>query len=373
MRRLGISLYPDTSQRADDRQYLLLAQQYGFTRVFTSLLQVTGTGHAASLAKLKATIADARELGFETIVDINPALFNELGIRYDDLHFFSELGASGLRLDEGFTGAEEARMTRNPYGLKIEINMSAGTNYLQSILSYHPQRENLWGCHNFYPQKYTGLADARFREYSRPYRAANIHTAAFVSAPSATTGPWPVHEGLPTLESDRARPLATQVTHLRMTGMVDDIIIANAYATETELAAVARAAAATVPTITVELIDALSDTERAIVLEGVAGEHLYRGDASEYLLRSTLPRVHYADASIPPRQGAANFTRGDVIVVNDAYARYKGELQIALRNFPNDGRRNVVGRITDTDMVLLDLLAPWMSFALKEVPRADGE
>ena len=49
-------------------------------------------------------------------------------LSYDDLSFFDEMGAYGVRLDIGFTGAEEAKMTRNPYGIKIEINMSSGTN-----------------------------------------------------------------------------------------------------------------------------------------------------------------------------------------------------------------------------------------------------
>lgn len=366
MRKMGISLYPDTSRLADDQRYLELAHKYGFSRVFTSLLQLAGSAGTDQLTKFKATIAYARKLGVETIVDINPALFSELGIRYDDLHFFAELGASGLRLDEGFTGAEEAKMTRNPYGLKIEINMSAGTNYLQSILSYHPQRDNLWGCHNFYPQEYTGLADERFSAYSRPYREANLHTAAFVTSPTATVGPWPVSEGLPTMESDRNRSIGTQVTHLLMTGLIDDVIVANAYATEGELAAVASAFMAAVPSIGVNLIGGIGATERAIVLDGIDGQHLYRGDASAYLLRSTLPRIRYGAASIPARPSKDDFARGDVIVVNDDYSRYKGELQIALRSFPNDGRRNVVGRVTATDMVLLDLLEPWMSFALHE-------
>ena len=85
------------------------------------------------------------------MVDINPELFTSLNIAYDDLSFFHELGVWGLRLDEGFTGLEESKMTRNPYGLKIEINMSAGTKYVDRIMDYAPNEDNLLGCHNFYP------------------------------------------------------------------------------------------------------------------------------------------------------------------------------------------------------------------------------
>jgi len=77
-----------------------------------------------------------------------------------------------------------------------------------------------------------------------------------------------------------------------------------------------------------------------------------------------MTRIKYAKTSIPSRKQSADFKRGDVIVVNDDYARYKGEMQIALTQFPNDGRRNVVGHVAASDMVLLDMLKPWMSFQL---------
>lgn len=364
MRQLGISVYPDHSSLEEDQQYLTKAAQYGYTRIFTSLLQLHGDAGEDKLERFKATIDFANGLGFKTIVDINPALFSDLDVTYDDLHFFHDLGVWGLRLDEGFTGVEEARMTRNPYGLKIEINMSAGTNYLASIMSYHPNTDNLLGCHNFYPQKYTGLSDRYFAQYSQPYRDYNLHTAAFVSAPSAQFGPWPVSEGLPSMESDRMRPIATQVQHLLLTGMVDDVIIGNAYASDAELKACADSFHAANPRLTVDLNADVTDTERAIVLDGIAGSHLYRGDSSDYLLRSTLPRIKYGNASIPAHDNTGNFQRGDVLVVNDGYGRYKGEMQIALTCMPNDGRRNKVGVITESDMALLDYIKPWMTFEM---------
>ncbi len=364
MRQLGIAIYPDHTTLEEDKTYLNRAAKYGYTRIFTSLLQLHGDAGEDRLARFKATIAYANQLGFKTIVDINPALFADLGVSYDDLHFFRELGVWGLRLDEGFTGVEEAKMTRNPDNLKIEINMSAGTNYLASIMSYHPNTDNLIGCHNFYPQRYTGLSDRYFDQYSRMYRDANLHTAAFVSAASATFGPWPVSEGLPTMESDRERPIATQVQHLLMTGMVDDVIIGNAYASDDELRACADSFNAVQPRLHVAFAPTCSDTERAIVLNGISGSHLYRGDASDYLLRSTLPRIKYGNEKIPAIAVEGDFTRGDVLVVNDTYGRYKGEMQIALTRVPNDGRRNRVGRITESDLVLLNYLKPWMTFEL---------
>ncbi len=77
------------------------------------------------------------------------------------------MGADGIRLDLGFTGAEEARMTRNPYNLKIEINMSQGTSYVDSIMDYSPNIENLLGSQtSIITSRYTGLA---FDHYVKCY------------------------------------------------------------------------------------------------------------------------------------------------------------------------------------------------------------
>ncbi len=51
------------------------------------------------------------------------------------------------------------------------------------------------------------------------------------------------------------------------------------------------------------------------------------------------------------------------VCLNDGYSRYKGELHIVLKNMPNDGRKNVIGRLPEYEKVLLDYAAPWKPFA----------
>ena len=90
----------------------------------------------------------AKSKGYEIIVDVSPRVFDQLDISYKDLSFFKEIGADGLRLDAGFSGNEESIMTFNPYGLKIEINMSNNVHTIDTIMDYQPNRYNLLGCHN---------------------------------------------------------------------------------------------------------------------------------------------------------------------------------------------------------------------------------
>jgi hypothetical protein len=224
MGKLGISIYPERSTFEKDRAYLDLAHKYGFKRVFTSLLQIKDDKEKV-LAEFKQVVAYANQLGMEVMVDINPVLFEQLGISYDDLSFFHEMGADGVRLDVGFTGMEEAQMTRNPYGIKIEINMSTGTSYVDNIMTYSPNTENLLGSHNFYPHRYTGLGYDHFVFCSEKFRAYNLNTMAFVNSHDATFGPWPTQDGLCSLEDHRDLEIATQVKHLVLTGLIDDISV----------------------------------------------------------------------------------------------------------------------------------------------------
>lgn len=361
MGKLGVSIYPERSTFEQDKKYLDLAHQYGYKRVFTSLLEVDGDGDAV-LNGFKKVIAYANSLDMEVMVDINPALFEQLKISYDDLSFFHEMGAYGIRLDLGFTGQEEARMTRNPYGIKIEVNMSSGSNYIESIMSYSPNRENLLGSHNFYPHRYSGLEYNHFVFCSNQYRNHNLNTAAFVNSHEATFGPWPTQDGLCTLEDHRDLEIATQVKHYVLTDLIDDIIIGNAYASEAELKAMAEAFNAPYPSVKVDLDATISEVERKVILDEL---HSYRGDRSAYILRSTMTRIKYKDEAFPPHD-TRDMIKGDLLVDNVDFGQYKGECQIALKEMKNTGRVNVVGRISEDELFLLDFLKPWSNFKLIE-------
>ncbi|HAP7814323.1 TPA: DUF871 domain-containing protein, partial [Enterococcus faecium] len=351
MGKLGISIYPERSTFEKDKAYLDLAHKYGYKRVFTSLLQINDDKEKV-LSEFKEVVDYANSLGMEVMVDINPALFEQLEISYDDLSFFHKMGAYGVRLDIGFTGAEEAKMTRNPFGIKIEINMSSGTNYVDNIMSYSPNTDNLLGSHNFYPHRYSGLGYEHFVFCSEKFRKYNLNTMAFVNSQSAEFGPWPTQDGLCTLEDHRDLEIATQVKHLILTGLIDDISIGNAYASEEELKEMAEAFNADYPTLKVDTEEGITENERICLFDNL---HSYRGDRSEYILRSTMTRVYYKDKDFPPHN-TRDMHHGDVLIDNEGYGQYKGETQIALKDMKNDGRVNVVGRISDDELFLLDFL-----------------
>lgn len=360
MKTLGISIYPEHSTIEKDKAYIQLAHRYGFKKIFTCLLSVDGDKEKI-LAEFKELIAFANALDFEVTLDISPRIFESLSISYNDLSFFAEMGADSIRLDQGFTGQEEALMTYNPYGLNIEINMSQANKYLDNLLSYVPNLEKLTGCHNFYPHRYAGLSEAFFLECSKKFKAQQLRTAAFVSSDNATFGPWPIMEGLCTVEDYRDLPIDIQAQKLFATGLIDDVIIANAYASEADLKALADLNKEML-TFTIELYPTITALERKIVLEEA---HFYRGDISDYLIRSTQSRVKYKNESFKPT-ATPDIKRGDVLIENERYGQYKGELQIALKPMKNSGKTNVVGRIIPEAISLLDDIKPWQNFQFTE-------
>lgn len=361
MRRLGISVYPNHSSVEEIKAYMTLAAKYNFKRVFTCLLSVE-EGKEKIVKDFTATIMHAKSLGMEVIADVSPKVFGELEISYDDLSFFKEIGADGIRLDMGFTGNEESIMTFNPQNLDIELNISSGTRYLENILSYQANPDKLLGCHNFYPHRYTGLSYEHFIETTKVYKEHGIHTAAFVNSPSASIGPWPVEEGLCTLEMHRHWPITTQAKHLWATDLIDDVIIANSFASEEELKALSEIDPYKL-TFDCVINKNTPELERKIILDEF---HFNRGDVSDYVVRSTQSRVKYKGHSFDPFN-TVDMKTGDIIVETSLYAHYAGELQVALRPMENSGKSNVVASITEADQILLSYLRPWQKFAFNEV------
>ena len=356
MRKLGVSIYPDRSSLEENKKYLDLASKYNFTRVFTNLLSVD-MNESYSFNDFKEIVKYASNLGMEVIADVSPAVFKTLDIHYTELKFFKDISLSGIRLDLGFSGKEESVMSFNPYDLKIEVNMSSGTKYIENIISYIPNKDNIIGCHNFYPHKYSGLSRKHFMETSSIFKKHGLRTAAFVSSSNGKFGPWPVNEGLPTLEEHRMLPIEVQAKDLFNTELIDDVIVSNCYASDNELKSL-KEIDKDILTFKVELIDGLPKIERKIILEE---PHFNRGDVSEYMIRSTESRVKYKDYDfqlINPK----DIEKGDILIDSSLYTHYSGELQIALKPMENSGRTSVVGKIVDKEMYLLDYIKPWQKF-----------
>lgn len=350
MRELGISVYPFHSKMEDNKSYIDLASKYGFTRCFMCLLSVEHSKDDI-MKEFSEIINYAKDRGINTTLDISPAVFKHLGISYEELDFFHKLGAWAIRLDLGYSGNEESLMTYNDYNLKIEINMSNSTSYLDTIMNYYPNRENLIGCYNFYPHAYSGLDKKLFIESMNRFKRHSIKSSAFVNAKEASFGPWPVDDGICTLEEHRNLPIEIQAMELFFLG-VDAVFIANCYANEGTFKKLACLDKRLI-TLKAKLLDNLHEIERKIILEEM---HQNRADASSYFIRSSNPRVKYKGNNFKIFNPITDIKRGDILIDSSEYGTYAGELQIALKDMKNTSRTNVVGRIDEDYLFLLDYI-----------------
>ncbi len=363
MRKLGISLYVEKSNIDEMKRYIDKAYQSGFSRIFSCLLSVNET-----VEKIKKDFLEintyAHEKGFEIFVDVSPRVFDKFGISYKDLSFFKEIGADGIRLDAGFTGNEESLMTFNPQNLKIEINMSNDTHYIDTIMDYCPNKYNLVGCHNFYPHKYSGLSLEHFQSCNQNFKKYGIRTAAFVTTTNKDAfGPWLVTDGLSTLEMHRNLPLDVQIKHMIALEDIDDIIISNCYPTDEELEKISKLRL-DILSFNIQLIDNLPKIEEKIILDEL---HFNRGDLNTQMIRSTQSRVKYKNHYFEIINTPEYIFPGDVIIESSEYGHYAGELQIAKRKMKNSGKSNVVGHIVEEELFLLDYVKAWQKFVFNKV------
>ncbi|MFD1464492.1 DUF871 domain-containing protein [Lapidilactobacillus mulanensis] len=357
---IGISVYPEKASTAEIEEYLSLGQRYGFHRLFLSLLQIDKNNIQGELKRYKKIIRIANDKNYQVTVDFVPQLFEVFGASYHNLKPIADFGIQCMRFDSGMAGKEESEMTHNSYGITIELNMSNYNHYLEQILDFGPNLKQLRGCHNFFPQKYTGLSRNQFEIYTKKYRQHFLKTAAFITSHTGQYGPWQLQEGLVTLEDHRSLPIDIQARDLAQSGLIDDVIIGTMFASKAELKSVSEAVKESQKSIDVEFESSVTDFEKEILFDHI---HNYRGDSSEYMIRSTRIRAKITNQSLPSSNERPNeIKRGDILILNDKYGQYKGEVQIALKSRPCDDRINVVGKITENSMILLDNLKRFEDF-----------
>ena len=154
--------------------------------------------------------------------DCNSELFHRLEATETDLSVFKDIGVDILRMDFSFNDKRDATLINNKEGIKIGV-----------------KPENISTCHNFYPERYTAPSLEAINDINNYWKAKNILVAIFISSlVKGSHGPWPVSDGLPTIEEHRDMPIEIQLKHCLALDNVDEIIIGNVYASDEEFKAI---------------------------------------------------------------------------------------------------------------------------------------
>jgi hypothetical protein len=376
MIQLGVSLYPEQESPKQIDDYLKLASSYGFTKVFTSLFSVEGSKEEI-LAYFRGLCDIAHRYQMQVYGDCNARFFMQMGASPDDLSLFKEMGLDVLRLDLMFEDERDVQIVNNSQGLGVQLNASL-VDTVRKIIEMGGRKERIIGSYNFYPLRNTGADSEDVCKTNQFFRKEGMKTQIFISSNvKGTHGPWPVSDGLPTIEIDRDLPIGLQVRHNLLLGS-DELIIGNAFASKEEFEEIAETMKQIyvygedkpfyfpgirkqipigdierVP-LKIDLAEGVSDVEKDILF------HFTKHNVSEYtkiIIRSRWGRFDYRYAPLAARPCEKEcFENGDILIINDKIPRYKGEVHIARKPIRNDGNMNYVGRIREEEMFLLDYL-----------------
>lgn len=354
MKSFGISIYPEKSSFNEIKDYIELTSKYGFSKMFLNFLQITEENKNDYFNLYKKIIKVAKENKFEVIIDISEKICDVLNIKNWDVKIFHEMGVNYIRVDEGGgDGIVESKILNNNYGIGLEINGSMTTELAEILAKKNIDKSKVCVSHNFYPQKYTGLSLEYFLKNTKIFKKLGFRTSAFISSQSAKLGPWDVNDGLPTLEMHRNLGIVEQVKHFNALGIVDDLIISNCFASEKELKEISKINPDLIE-LKIEVAKKISDSESKVLFE--YNNHFRRPDLNEYSVRSTMSRIDYKTNDFPVRKSEKKYSYGDVLIGNNDFKNYKGELFIVLKETPVDKRKNFVGRIIESNKVLIPFI-----------------
>ncbi|MDO4178444.1 MAG: MupG family TIM beta-alpha barrel fold protein [Phascolarctobacterium sp.] len=337
----GISIYFGLDNTLEENLELInKAHGLGIKRIFTSL-QIPETDGARLKPELKAVLDVTRQMGIEVIADVNATLLK------GDPNL-AALGIQRLRLDDGYNFHEISSLSR-----RFPISLNASTldgAALKKLARLEMNFDNTEASFNFYPHPFTGQTAELVYERTKLLKAFGVRVSAFVSSQNRRRGP--LHQGLPTIELQRNTPVSIAAFQLACMG-VDGVFIGDSLPSEEELKVLAKLNAPSVLEIPCDFAENTVNLREQIFT--------VRPDISPYIVRSLEARKLFANTDIVSMH-TTTITRGSILLDNNEYGRYKGELGLSKLELPCDSKVNVLGKIKSESLYLLDCLWPGVKF-----------
>ncbi len=241
---------------------------------------------------------------------------------------------------------------------KSEIGINASTfneEELKELLLLNVKRENVQAWFNFYPSPDTGISQQFLEQQVRMFKKYGFTTQAFFSGDENLRGP--LYEGLPTLEKQWYYSPLASILELQNMG-VDLVYVGDGGISEDSL----------------KQIDTYKNKKQILLhtkkcengdkdlYDYVLGKHNQRPDPAEYVVRCEDSRLH--PVPVIKKNNTGKRYIGDITINNDKYQRYMGEIQILKVNLPASEKVNIVGKIIEKDIPLINLIKPSQEFIL---------
>lgn len=331
MFKKGVSIFTGLKDYnlEENLKYLYMAHKEGYEIVFSSCHI-----NEASLAinDLQRIIDETSSLGMKLSLDISKPMYEKLNLPKN---------LYALRLDYGFSEEEMIEMS-NKESFKIELNASTiSKERLNSLIERGLNPNQIRMSFNYYPKLHTAHSIEFCKDVVNFCHKLNICVGAFI--PSKCGKRPPLYEGLPSVEAHRKMSLDLAIEEFKAIG-VDEIIFGDAYASLDEIKTLSYHQNECLQVKFIPYKN-FSDFEH---LEGVLK---IRRDLSPDLFRISSKRVN---KDITPFNTIER-KKFDVTVDNNGFLRYKGEINIVMKDLEQDDRVNVVGRIDSTKIVLEEI------------------
>lgn len=246
-----------------------------------------------------------------------------------------------LRLDYGFSNEEIFIISKE---FPISFNPSTEDEILaKRILDNGAQ---VYALHNFYPRPETGLDPEVFKEINQKLNDIGIKTLAFIVGDEMKRGP--IFEGLPTLEKHRNIPPYVAFLDLLKNYNVDGIFVGDVKISEIQSSLIT---------------DYLNDGIVNVPVEFTTNyQYLYnqvftiRADSPNAMMRLQESREYSCDGEKTLPFNCIPRDKGSITMDNILYKRYSGEIQILRKYLPQDDRVNVIGKVFDDYIDIMDCI-----------------
>lgn len=318
----GISIYLSTNIEMNS-EYLLKAKKVNSSFVFTTINMPEENDE---LKKDISKVVDlCKKNKMKLIVDIN-ANSKKYIKDYENVYY---------RIDDGLSNDEIIALAKNNY---VVLN---STTLDEEDLKYFKLKgvdfSKLYSLHNYYPKVYTGVSLKFLKKRNEIYKKYGLKTMAFIPGDLKR---GPIFEGLPTVEEHRYMDILQASLEL-IANDTDVILLGDLNIKEENWERLKYLLKGIVP---------------LRINKNILKNRIFenRKDYSNYVVRN-IKRDIVLDTIVEINK---NIEKGDILVTDEKGLRYKGDLEIALKNLNklNDGRR-IVASVIDKDKGLLDYLS----------------
>lgn len=246
-----------------------------------------------------------------------------------------------LRLDFGFSDEEIIEISKE---FPVSFNPSTEDEVVaKKILGGGGE---VYALHNFYPRPETALDDDFLLDANSKLKNLGIRTLAFIAGDEEKRGP--IKQGLPTLERHRSLPPYVAFLDLLINFETDLVFVGDVKISKTQGKLIVNYLNGGIIDIPVEFSPNY--------------EYLYnqiftiRADSPHGLMRLQESREYSSDGAKTQPFNCISRERGSITMDNVNYKRYSGEIQILRKSLPQDDRVNLIGRVNQEYLGIMDCI-----------------